>query len=199
MISIPSTLGIIMLAEPIIFLIAGSEFINAITTLRIISPIIIAIALSNLVGMQVLVSYGKERITLISTIIGAVVNITLNLILIPILRQNGVALGTVMAESIVIITQLIFAFSYLKGNIPWRSIGTYLMGSVLIFIIIILSNSITSSLIIYTVVSVSISGICYFVLLYFVKNELILEILNHISLIVKRKFRNKRKKGDINA
>lgn len=197
MISIPATLGIIILAHPIIRIFAGPEYLEAVPTIRIISPIVIAIALSNLIGIQILVAHGKERITLLSTIVGAVVNFILNLILIPIMKQNGAALATLIAEISVTVTQTFYAYSYIKGNVPWKSLTTYLLGSVLILITTVMINNSTSSMMIYTISSVILSVVIYFGFLYLIKNELILEISRSVFARLK-KSKNQSKRGEQN-
>jgi O-antigen/teichoic acid export membrane protein len=86
--------------------------------LQIISPIIIAIGISNLIGLQVLYPLGKIKIVTISTLVGAIINFLLNLLLIPKFAQNGAAIATVSAEICVTLTQFIIA----KRFIPFRFI-----------------------------------------------------------------------------
>lgn len=186
MIAVPSFIGIIMLAKPIILLFAGEEYLNAIPTIRIISPIILAIGLSNLIGIQVLVSYGKERITFFSTLIGAVVNFTLNLLLIPLLQHNGAAIATLVAEISVVIFQLLYSYEYIKGNVSWKSIASYFFGGILIIFITTTINYLTSNLIIFSIVSIALSVISYFSFLYFIKNEMITLISNSIISKIKK-------------
>jgi O-antigen/teichoic acid export membrane protein len=181
LISIPATLGIIMLAKPIVLLFAGQDFIEASSTIKIISPILIAIALSNLIGIQILVSHGKEKITLISTSIGALTNFILNLILIPIFQQDGAAISTLIAEFVVIIIQIVFSYSYLKGNVDFKNIFIYIIGSLLIFITCFIIKSLFSSLIIITIISVTLSIPIYIGFLFLMKNELILIIIDKQS------------------
>jgi O-antigen/teichoic acid export membrane protein len=187
MISIPSTIGIVMLAEPIIYIFAGQEYLESIRTIKIISPIIIAIVLSNLIGIQILVSHGKERFTLISTIVGAVINFSFNLVFIPIWKQNGAALGTLIAEISVTILQFFYAYTYIKGNISWKSIFTYLLGGFLIILTTGIINYITTSMMIFTVLSVILSIFTYFVFLYLAKNELVYEIVDRLFIKLKKK------------
>lgn len=59
----PIMMGKICLAEPLIHLFCGRDFESAIFTLQIISPIIIFIGISNIVGMQVLYPLGKIKIS----------------------------------------------------------------------------------------------------------------------------------------
>ena len=82
-ISFPICGGLIVLAPSLISILSGEGFAPAIPTLQIISPIIIAIGISNLIGLQILYPLGKIKIVTISTIVGAVLNFSLNLLLIP--------------------------------------------------------------------------------------------------------------------
>jgi O-antigen/teichoic acid export membrane protein len=188
MIAIPATIGIIMLAKPIILLFAGQDFVEAISTIKIISPILVAISLSNLIGVQILISHGKEKITLFSTSIGALINFILNLILIPIFHHNGAAIGTLIAESVVLIIQIIFSRSYIKGNINFKNIFIYIIGSFLIFLTCLIIRFLFSGLIIITILSVILSISIYFSFLYIMKNELIIEIVNKTFRKLKRAY-----------
>lgn len=180
MISLPATVGIIILAKSIIFIFSGEDYLDAVITMQIISPIIIALGLSNLIGVQILISYGKEKLTLISTIIGAVINIILNIILIPLFSQNGSAIAMLITEISVTIIQLICGYKYIKGNIDYRNIKVYLIGSLGVYFIcnicINLQNEIVAIL-----ESIGISILFYFILLYYFKVELITNIIKKVK------------------
>ena len=104
--SLPLCLGVIILSPAIIIFYGGGAFKPSILTLQIISPIIVAIGLSNLIGMQILYPIGKVKLVVLSTCVGAIVNFILNLILIPLYAQNGAAVATVFAEISVVFFQL---------------------------------------------------------------------------------------------
>lgn len=178
MISIPAVVGIFMLAEPIIYLFAGNDYTEAVLTVKVMSPIIIAMGLSNLIGIQVLISHGREKITLISTIIGAFINFSLNIVLISQFQQNGAAIGTLIAEVAVTITQIIFAHSFIKGNINFKNVLSYLIGGILIILICISVGLLDYGYLLTTLLSIFLSVIIYIGFLFVIKNELIYEIIN---------------------
>ncbi|MFD1772526.1 flippase [Paenibacillus rhizophilus] len=180
MISIPSAVGIIMLSKQIIFLFAGSDYLDAITTIKIISPIIIAIGLSNLIGIQILVSHGKEKLTLISTLIGASVNFILNLLLISKMQQNGAAISSLIAEICVVLAQFVLAFKYIKGTIKFKNLLGYFLGSTLIVLTCTIIHLLISNLLISTFLSVLLSTLFYYAILYLLKNEFIYGFTNKI-------------------
>lgn len=184
LISIPSVIGIIMLAKPIILLFVGNDYIESVLTIKILSPIIIAIALSNLIGIQILVSQGKEKMTLFSTIIGAIINFLLNLILIPKFQQNGAAIATLIAEVCVTIIQILLAYSYIKGNIIFKNISNYFIGGLIIVLICICFNYI-DNIFLKLLLSLIFSVCGYFVFLLKTKNEITSYMANKIFAIIK--------------
>ena len=91
---LPMTVGLILLAQPIILLFCGESYEPSILTLQILAPIIIFIGFSGLLGMQVLYPLGYEKLVIRATLLGAILNITLNLLLIPRYSQYGAAVAT---------------------------------------------------------------------------------------------------------
>lgn len=112
----PMAIGLIAVSSYLIPVFCGDSFEPSIRTLQILSPIIFVIGLSNLMGTRILYSQGKEKIVILSTLIGAITNFGLNLVLIPSLMQDGAAVATLVAETLVtlcmyFIGKKYFAFS----------------------------------------------------------------------------------------
>lgn len=90
---------------------------EAVNTMKILSSIIFFIAFSNFLGIQILYPRGEEKKVLYSVIVGAIINFSLNWLLIPKYAQNGAAVATVIAEGIVLLTQIFLGYKYLKFKI----------------------------------------------------------------------------------
>lgn len=127
--------GVLVLAPSIILLFCGSGFVPSITTLRIIAPIIVFIGISNLVGLQMLYPLGKIKLVTFSTCIGATVNLTLNLILIPNLAQNGAAVATVIAELSVAVAQFFMVRKLIPFSLINKETFKYFISSLLMALI----------------------------------------------------------------
>ena len=93
--------------EGILFL-SGEEFVPSIVAMQIIMPTLLFIGMTNIMGIQILVPLGKEKIVLYSEIAGAIVDLIINAILIPKMGASGAALGTTIAEVVVFIVQYYF-------------------------------------------------------------------------------------------
>ncbi len=74
MLSVPAAIGLFMLSDEIILLFSGREFAPAAFTMRILTPIVVVIPFSITTNQQTLIPMGKEKLMLIATSIGAVVN-----------------------------------------------------------------------------------------------------------------------------
>lgn len=132
-ITLPMTVGIIMTSSYLIPLFCGDTYTPAILTLQVISPIILAIGISNIMGIQILYPQGQENKVIISMALGAIANFFLNVWLIPQLAQDGAAIATVIAEIAVTVSMVYIGRTYIP--IKWRNrsyihylIGSFLMG-----------------------------------------------------------------------
>lgn len=129
-VTLPLTVALILLAPFIIPIFCGDTYNAAISTLMILSPIILFIGVSNVLGIQILYPMGKENIVIISTAVGAIVNFGLNLWLIPLMDQDGAAIATFFAELLVTATMLILGRKFLP--LKWsNSYWVYVLSSVI--------------------------------------------------------------------
>jgi O-antigen/teichoic acid export membrane protein len=94
-----------MFAREGILLLSGSEYLESVVPMQVIMPTLLLIGLSNVTGFQILVPTGRERVVLYSEIAGALVDILLNALLIPRYRSTGAAIGTLVAEIVVLLVQ----------------------------------------------------------------------------------------------
>lgn len=114
---VPCEIGIYLCSNEIILVLFGESFSPAITTLKIASFLICTLGFSNLFGTQILLTYGMEKKLFYSTLVGAGINVSLNLVLIPLYQQNGAAVASVVSEAIVTIMTSMYAKKYIKIKI----------------------------------------------------------------------------------
>lgn len=142
--SIPVVLFGMIYSKDCLLLLSGSAYLPAASSMQILMPTIALIGLSNITGIQVLVPLGKENSVLISVILGALVDLILNLMLIPARGAAGAAIGTLAAE----ITVLIFQAFVLARMLPrilrrveWKPV---LSGTVVFVIVLLACRSLIS-------------------------------------------------------
>lgn len=97
--------GLMSISKPFIQLFFGSGFEKCNYLFYILLPSTIFIAFANVVRTQYLIPYQKDSIYIKSVIIGAIINLSINLILIPKFNSIGAAIGTLLAEAAVCVYQ----------------------------------------------------------------------------------------------
>ena len=176
----PLTLYFIIFAKEGIFFLSGEAYAGSILPMQIIMPTLIFIGMTNIIGIQMLVPLGLEKQVLYSEIAGAVVDFILNAFLIPRYASAGAAVGTLVAEIVVLIWQL--------GVIRNRKVNLYSeikAYKVIIALVIATAASIwVKGLSLSYFVVLLISAVCFFVsyglILLILKEQLVKEFMNMI-------------------
>jgi len=187
--TIPMMLGLIAIASKFVPWYYGEGFDGVEQILIVTSPILIAIGLSGITGVQYLVQTGKQKEFTISVVVGAIVNVILNMILIPYLKGIGAAVASVVAE----ITIFGIQVTYLKNKFPIQKIlGTSkkcLISGIIMFIIVKLVTDFMPVSILNTLIEIGIGGIVYILILLLLKYEFVYNIVNQIKTVLKNKLR----------
>ena len=124
-VSIPLMVYFIIFANPAIMLLSGRQYSNAVLPMQIIMPTLVFIGITNIMGIQILVPLGMEKLVLFSEIGGAITDIILNAALIPFWGASGAALGTAAAEIVVLIIQ--YRYLHKLGYLPSANANTRLL------------------------------------------------------------------------
>ncbi|MCI1956422.1 MAG: flippase [Oscillospiraceae bacterium] len=85
----------------------GRSFAICGLLIAIMAPTIIFISWANVIRMQYLIPNKKDKIYVISVLLGAIINIIVNILLIPRMGAVGTAIGTLCAEASVMIYQTV--------------------------------------------------------------------------------------------
>ena len=107
LIAVPLTVYFILFARESVLFLSGAAYEGAVVPMQIIMPTLFWIGLTNIMGIQMLVPLGREKVVLYSEIAGALVDLVINMALIPRMASAGAAIGTLVAEIIVWIVQYI--------------------------------------------------------------------------------------------
>ena len=108
LLALPLVLYFMLFARQGILLLSGEDFMGAVAPMQWIMPTLLFIGLTNVMGIQILVPTGREKKVLWSIIAGAVVDVALNVALIPKFGAAGAAAATTVAELAVLIVQFVF-------------------------------------------------------------------------------------------
>lgn len=129
----PLMIYFMIYAKQGIYFLSGTAYAGSIMPMKIIMPTLLLIGITNILGIQILVPLGQEKVVLYSEIAGAIVDLVLNAILIPKLASSGAAIGTFAAEFTVLIVQYVAIRHEVKsafhGISYWKIIIGLLIGT----------------------------------------------------------------------
>lgn len=108
MLALPLMFGLIAVASVFVPVFFGDGYEKCALLIMVFSPLNIIIGMSNATGLQYLIPTGRQHIYTISVVTGAVVNVILNLILIPLYFSLGATIASVAAETCGAVVQLAY-------------------------------------------------------------------------------------------
>lgn len=115
----------ILFARPLVHLVGGDQYAPSVTSLRILAMAFGLIWLSNLVDHS-LIAVGRQDVLLKNAGLGLVVNVGVNLFLIPTYGKEGAAAATVLTEVAVLVPALVVLSRYI-GSLPSFSVAWKLL------------------------------------------------------------------------
>lgn len=112
--SVPMAVGVVLVASRFVPVFYGEGFDPVIKLLIALSPMLTILGCSNVIGVQLLVPTGRERLLTASVVVGAIVNVVLNLFLIKHLASLGAVIASLFAEAAVTGVQFFFVRREIK-------------------------------------------------------------------------------------
>ena len=180
--SIPIIFGIIAISKNFVPWFYGNGYEKIIGLLIYTSPIILFIAFSTTIGSQYLISVKKQNIQTIAVGIGAIVNVILNFILIPKLKSVGAVIATVIAEFLIVLTEIIYVIN--NGNMKLKYIFKgaykYIFAGIIMCIFTYLISTQMPIGAIYTICQIFIGIVIYIGVLLIFNDEFLKGILNKL-------------------
>jgi len=179
--AIPLFVGTILLARPLVYCFCGGEFTGSVPVVLYTAPTIILIGITQMIGVQIFYPYGKENLVIISTLVAAVVNVILNILLIPLFAEVGAAISTLIAEFSVLVAQIRLGNEFIPFRYIDKQISTYILA------VILMSFGILACLYIPNIwwqmfAGIVVGMVIYVSVLYFKKDE----ILNDVFALLRR-------------
>ena len=178
---IPMMFGIMAISLKLVPWFLGEEFIKSIGILMLGAPIIMAIGLNNVSGIQYLIAVKKQNIFTKSVIIGAVFNFCLNLILINLFGAVGAIISSALAETLILFVQLVYIRKDISLKIVYNNCMKYILSGIIMFVITFFVGLYMKATIITTIIQIIIGIIVYGIMLLLLKDKFLYEIINRIK------------------
>lgn len=180
LLSISAVIFISFFGRDVVLALLGEAYVDSIIPMQVLLPVVMVKSITNITNMY-LMAKGKEKHMTIALAIGAVINIIINVILIPNYNVLGVVIGTVISELFVMIYQLVAIKEFIK-NI-FRSFK-WLMILELLAVTILTMYVCYKFIHINMYVNILIAGCIFLVELFLImlinKDEVLMTVLNKI-------------------
>lgn len=160
-IAIGALAGLSGISSNFIPLFLGNEFKNCIWIVPVLSITIIFISWANVLRTQYLIPRQQDKVYIISTLLGAVVNVIANLIFIPLYGAIGAAIGTILAELSVAIYQTVKVRKDLNVFKYFMNSCIYIIPAACMYFCIISIKNITGNIILNLLIQIILGGIIY--------------------------------------
>ena len=174
----PMIFGIIAVSNAFVPIFFGEGYSKVATIMKIISPIILFIGISNVTGTQFLLPTKRQKEYTASVMGGAIINFILNSLLIWNFKSIGAAIGTVFAELVVTGIQMYFTRKDFNFNKIAKSSKNYLICSIVMFFICMMISLAVANNLYEIVIQVGVGILVYIGGLILLKDQVIIEMKN---------------------
>lgn len=132
--SFPMMFGLMAVSRSIVPWFFGNGYDKVVPNMMVISPILVVIALSNIMGTQYLLPTGRQKEFTLSVVTGCCINFIMNFLLIPRFLSIGAAIASVVAELGVTTVQTYF----IRNEFDFKKIigenEKYILSSCIMFV-----------------------------------------------------------------
>jgi len=187
-ISLSMSVGLVMVAPQLVPLFLGESFEKCILIVQVLSMLVVILGLSVLISGQCLTAMGKQKQANSCVIVGAVINFTVNLMLIPRYGALGAAIATISAETIILLMFMIFAREHVKIKRIIKYFLKYGICSLIMGCIVFTLDHTELSMEVLLVSKVVLGVIAYFGILLLIRDDM---IINFIKSVILRKIKNR--------
>ena len=185
--AIPMAIGLMCVSKILVSWFLDPKYLLVGQLTAWTSLIIIAVSWANIIGVQYLIATKQENKYTLSIIIAAVVNLIMNLFLIPKNGAAGAIISLIAAEYIGIVIQLILVRNQLPVKRMILSIVKYIIVSVIMGVIVIfIGNCINNGMLANIIQGIS-GVIIYIVIMFIIKDDVQKEIISRVLSMIKKK------------
>lgn len=183
--SLPAAIGLIALSREVVIIVAGNKYLPSSNSLAIISLAMIFSLFNWIFSDCVLLPSKRENKLLITTVITAVFNIIINLVLIPKWSYDAASFSTVISELIAMSFNAYYGKDILReSNIiqsSWKEFIKSIVGCIFIVIICKIITLLIHSIILSLSISIILSVAFYILIMALLKSSSIMQFINIIN------------------
>lgn len=173
---IPAITGIILLRKQIVLILSNETYITATSSITLLSIALFFCLGAWFWGQCILVPEKEESTVFKITVVSAIINIILNLLLIPLWKENAAALTTIIAEAISFFWCRYQSHKYIQLKGIGKIIIKVIIGCTMIVALSFVLERIIHNDTLYTLILIAGSVLLYAITEVILKNEAVVSI-----------------------
>ena len=181
LLALPMIGGLLIISDNFVPIFFGEGYDKVSLLIKVISPILLFIGISNILGSQYLLTTKRQKEFTISVTAGAIINFILNLIVIPKYGAIGASVTTVLAEFTVAAIQFYYVRDMIKLKTVLKLSKNYILATVTMFIVAnAIGNLVNVDPIVVIIIQIVAGGLIYGISLLALKDKFCYEIKDKV-------------------
>ena len=193
--AIPMVLGLMVIANDFIPAFFGPGYDKVVDLLRVYCILIVITAIGGCITSQYLVPIGKRKESSKVIVVGTLVNLGINLCLIPILKSMGAVIASIISEILILILFVRMSKGFVTWTELWKATWKRLIAGLIMAIILIgfgfvetsFGNNGLINCIVRVLIQVSAGALIYFLVLLILRDSSLIEYGTLVANKVRRK------------
>lgn len=182
----PMCAGLMGIRETLVPWFLGEGYEPVINLLLISSLLIITLSWSSILANQVLVATKRENLYTLAIVIAAIINMILNVMLIPRVKSLGALISSVAAEYIGMLIMLYFSRKVISVGSFFKRVWKYFACSVVMYYVVYFIGKISPKTFGATIVQIVIGIILYTVCMFVLHDPMLKYLISSIKLKIKK-------------
>lgn len=180
--------GIIGVAYNFVPLFFGKGYEPVVGLLYIMSPLIVIIGVSNCLGAQYYTPSGKRKQSAKYIVLGALINLFMNIILIPSFHSVGAVIGSLIAETVIAVLYVKHSNEYMTYmqvfNLSWKRLVS--AGFMACLLVVLSRANVFDSRYLLLIFQILLGILIYSLLLIILKDELVERFCKEVFVRIKK-------------
>ena len=185
-VSLPIAFGLICISDNFVKWFFGDGYDKVSELLKLSGFILIVQGLDDVFGMQYLVNVGRQKQYIISLFSGAAMNFIFNFILIPKFASVCAIIASFLGELVIVLIQMYYVRDNINLKEFFKQSKNYLIASLVMLTVIPLGRFLKVS-ILNTIIITGTSAIIYFITLFILKDDTLINIIKKFKDKIKSK------------
>ncbi len=182
-----SMFGVVGVAARFVPVFFGKGYEPVVTLLYCMIPLVLIIGTSNCLGNQYYTPSGQRKRSAKVIVLGAVVNLFLNLLLIPRFEAYGATVASIIAELVITVIYVQMSAGYMTwkklGEFSWKRI---IAGIAMCGVVILLGNVLKTPNVVIIVAQIITGVLVYGLVLLLLRDSMLNELLQMVINVFKR-------------